>query len=299
MITHIWFYSLLPASVTLCCFILLIKAYRTHVSRSTLKLFINLIILNACQAVAYVLFAISPPIAEYAADAYLMTVYFLFIHLLFVALSLREQGEPKWSRLLYIFPILLVCMHLSGLMIESYRVEKNSLMHNDGTLAWTFDLFIIITSLVTVFIFFKNTKAHGNYARASRNIIALLSFIPLVATFSLLIFLSRTDNPVPVVIVVPIISLYIAFVFYYLSRSEVVDLSVNIGFYALMKRVRLALLLLEHINTKSELNAFYNALRKQRYSEALAKNNNDFNAAAKELNIHHTTLRNLLKEAEG
>lgn len=294
MISHIWFYSLLPAFVALCCTLLFIKAYFSGAGSAYIKLFANLIILNTFQAVAYILFAISPSVAEYAADAYLMSVYFLFSHLLLLALSLREQGEPKWGHFLYVFPVTLVAMHLSGLMIESYRVEKNSLMHNDGVLAWMFDLFIIVSSLMTAIIFFTNTKARDNHKLASRNIIALVSFIPLICTFSLLIIVSRTEYAVPVVIVVPIISLYIASVFYYISKSRIIDLT--IGPAAFFKRVRLAFLLLESLKTKGELDDFNNQLRQQRYREAMEKHNNDFNAAAAELKVHHTTLRNSLKE---
>ena len=295
MITNIWFYSLFSAVVAVFCTVLFIKAYRSRANTAYLKLFSNLVAMNILQMVGYLLFSFSPNIAEYAADAYLISLYLLFVHLPLLALSLSKQGTPSWARYCYIVPLLMVILHLCGFMVESYRIEKNALMHNDGELAYIFDAIVIISCVLTGAIFWRNGQQCDDNLRASRNIIALISFVPLILASMVLVTLSMGEHAIPVVVVAPSVSLYIASVFYYISRSRVIDLS--IGPAAFTKRVKLALLLLESLKTKSDLDTFNHQLRIQRYREAMIKHNNDFNAAADELKVHHTTLRNGLKEA--
>lgn len=296
MITHIWFYSLLPALTALYCLLLLKRIWASHGSIAYIKLFSNLMVMNTLQAVAYLLFAVSPPLAEYVADAYLISLYYLFAHLMILAVSLSEKGANTLVvRCIYVFPLLLTALHLFGYMVESYRVEKNSLMHNDGEFAGLFDLFVIVSSVMTAVIFRYNIKhIRDDQMLASRNMIALISFIPLTLIFCVLIVLSMTENSVPVVIVVPLISIYILLVFYYISRSRIVDLSIGPNFF--IKRIKLAWILLESLRTKGDIKRFQHQLEKQIIQEALKEHNNAIQATADSLKMNHTTLRNKIKE---
>ena len=296
MITNIWLYSLLP---TLVCFLGLILIQKIWVSNGAIeyiKLFSNLIAINIFQVIAYFTYSLSPSYAQYAADAYLISAYFLFTHLMILSLSLsNEPKNQRYYRYLYMIPAILTAFHLSGFMVESYRIEKNSLMHNDGTFAWLFDAHIIFSSLLTAYIFYHNIKSsRNNNILASRNVIALISFIPLALAFCLLSILSMTEHAVPVVVVIPLISIYILMVFSYISNSQIIDLS--IGFRFFLKRLQLAHLILKVLRTKQDINSFKQALEKQLIEEALMEHKNAIQATADSLRMNHTTLRNKIKE---
>ena len=289
MIEHIWLYSSLSGVVTLLCAFLSYRALSAAAPSPYVKLFANLSIMNLLQTVAYIMFAYSPSLAEYGADAYLIALYFLFAHLPMLSLCLSQKDHSKLFKYLYIVPALLAIFHLSGFMIESYRVENNSLMHNDAELAWTFDLFIILSSVATVVVFITNARqTKDDYLLASRNIIAALSFIPLVIAFSTLILLSRTDYAIPVVVVIPLISTYITLVFNYVRSTNIIDLS--IGPAAIVERFKVAYLALTVLQTRQDVDQIADKLRHQKYIEALRRHQNDYKAAAKELNIHPSTL---------
>lgn len=296
MITNIWLYSLLPILVCFLGLILVRKVWRTNGAIEYIKLFSNLIVMNAFQVIAYFMFSLSPLYAEYTADAYLISAYFLFTHLMMLALSLAKKPISEHVyRYLYLVPISLTIFHLSGLMVESYRIEKNSLMHNDGVLAWCFDVHIILSSLLTVYILYRNIKgSQGANILASRNVIALISFIPLTLAFCLLSILSMTDYAIPVVIIIPLISTYILMVFSYISNSQIIDLSIGPRFF--LKRLELARLILKVLKTKQDINTFKQALEKQLIEEALTEHNNAIQATADSLKMNHTTLRNKIKE---
>ena len=91
----------------------------------------------------------------------------------------------------------------------------------------------------------------------------------------------------------PSISLFIVCVFYYISRSQIIDLT--IGPKAFVKRLKIASLLLSSLRTKKDLDDFNRQLQLLKYTEAMQKHRNNYNAAADELKVHPTTLRNALK----
>ncbi len=295
MIEHIWFYSSLSGVVTLLCAFLSYRAWASNALTPYVKLFMNLALMNFLQTVAYIMFSFSPSIAEYGADAYLIAWYFLFAHLPMLALCLSQKNYSGWFKYLYLIPITLTIFHIFGLMIESDRVEDNSLMHKDAQLAWTFDLFIILSSLLTVIIFIVNArKIKDDYALASRNIIAAISFIPLVIAFSVIILLSRTQYAIPVVVVIPIISAYITLVFNYVRSTKIIDLS--IGPAAIIKRFKVAYMAVTVLQTRQDVDEITKQLLYRKYEEALCRHQNDYKAAAKELNIHQSTLYNHLNK---
>ena len=294
MISAFLFYSLYPTLVVVLCILLLHKAYRSNAGFPYLKLFANLALINSCQAIGYIVIVFSPPLAEYIADFYLISAYFLFTHFMQLALHLSENDRGFWTRYLYFPPIILTTLHLSGFMINDYYLENGAMLHNDGELAWIFDAFFLTASIITIITFFVNARqTKTNYLLASKNIIALISFVPFIAASSIIIILSNTAHAVPVVFIIPSISLFIVCVFYYISRSQIIDLT--IGPKAFVKRLKIASLLLSSLRTKKDLDDFNRQLQLLKYTEAMQKHRNNYNAAADELKVHPTTLRNALK----
>lgn len=296
MITNIWFYSVFPLCAAIFCLALLKKAYKANANTPYIKLFANLAILNILQCTGYILFAISPPIAEYIADAYLISLYFLFIHLLMVALSLSPHGSPAWGNYFYAFPLALTALHLMGLMVDSYRIEHNSLMHDDGRLGWCLDVFVLFSSVLSAFVFIRNNKKiQNNNVMASRNIIAIYSFFPLIGALVGLSALSKTSYALPVVIVVPAISIYIMATFYYISRSQIIDLT--IGWKGIRQRLYLLEQGLGQLNNKRDFDHLSYKWREQLYKEAMERNNNDYKAASEDISVSESTLRKFFKTA--
>ena len=296
MISAFLFYSLYPTLVALLCLLLLHKAYKSGAGLPYLKLFANLAAINICQIIIYLSLQSSFQVASYAADAYLISAYFLFTHFMQLALYLSERDRGSWPKYLYIPPIMLTCLHFSGLMVESYRLENNAILHNDGDFAWVFDIFLLSASIITVITFFINSRQIKiNHLLASKNIIALISFIPFILASSIIVILSNTEHTIPVVIIIPSISLYIVCLFYYISRSRIIDLT--IGPRAFIRRLKIASLLLSNLRTKKDLDDFNRQLQLLKYTEAMQKHSYNYNAAADELKVHPTTLRNALKDS--
>jgi hypothetical protein len=296
--TGIWFYSVFPCFAAICCLFLLFKAMRSGAATVYLKLFANLVTMNFLQAIGYVILVFSRPVAEYMADAYLIAAYFLFAHFMQLALYLSEKERGAWTQWLYLPPVILTVLHLSGMMVDSYHFEENIMLHNDGVYAIIFDVFIVLSSIVTISTFIINSRSiKQDCLLVSKNIIAVISFIPFVLSAVVIVVLSNTQYAVPVVVIIPSLSLYIVMVFYYISRSQIIDLT--IGPRAFLKRLRVASLLLSSLNTKKDLDDFNRQLQILKYNEAMQKHRNNYNAAAEELKMHSTTLRNALKDQQG
>lgn len=221
MVNAFLFYSLYPTLVVILCVLLLHKAYRSGAGLPYLKLFANLALINICQAIAYVSLEFSIIFAQYMADLYLISAYFLSVHFIQLALYLSEDDRGSWSKYLYIAPIILTLLHFSGLMVDSYRIENGVLLHNDGFFAWAFDVFIILSSVITIIAFTHNfIHNKKNELIASKNMIALISFIPFVLISTFLIVLSNTQHVISVVIIIPSITVYIVAIFYYISTYK-------------------------------------------------------------------------------
>ncbi len=296
MIHNIGFYTLLPTASTLCCVFLLNKLIFRNTSRYYVLLFANLALMNLAQTLGYLLIPYSVAWAEYAADAYLITAYFFFTHLILLAISLSGKAPSSaYLRFQYWPAVCLSILHMNGLIVESYRIDQNTLMHNDGKLSWLFDGFILMSCLATLSYLFKNLSQNNqDQILMSKNMIAILSLIPLISVFFILILLSTTPYAVPVAIVGPLICIYAALTFYYLSRDSVANLSIGIVFF--FERLKMAYLLLETGNTKRGLKQFNKSVEAQFIKEALVKNGGNIQATADYLDINHTTLRNKIKE---
>ncbi len=296
MVNHLWFYSSLPFIAAVICCYLLGKLLVKKSNIGALLLFSNLALLNIIQAALYLALSYSQVIGEYFADAYLITAYFFFAHLTLFAVSLSKKPvTPIKHYLMYVLPGVLTVFHLSGLMVDGYRFEQNALMHNDGPLAWCFDVFALVSCIAAAAILFNNIKANrGNRMLTSKNIIGLISFVPLILAFFIIILLSATPYAFPVVIVGSLITIYTALAFYYLLRDSVVDLSIGLTFF--WRRLSLAYLLLETHKTKTDLKTFTKAVEKQFINEALELHKGNIQETADYLGINHTTLRNKIKE---
>ena len=296
MIENVWFYSSLPLISALCCLFLLRKLITNKKGLVYTLLFSNLALMNLTQSVGYLVLSMSISVGKYVADVYLITLYFFFAHLfLFVCYLSNDPIKPKHRRIIYLFPFLLTFLHINGWMVDGYRIEHNTPMHNDGPLAWCFDLYIITVSLATPALLWQNIKNNlGDRMLVSKNAITLISFIPLTIAFAIIILLSRTQYAIPVVIIIPTISIYTAITYYYISRDKVIDLSIGLSFFC--ERIKLAYLLLEIHKTKTDLKTFNKAVEKQFIQEALEEQNYNIQETADYLDINHTTLRNKIKE---
>ena len=109
------------------CLFLLHKAYQSGTGLPYLTLFANLSVINFFQVIIYVFLEHSLTIAIYAADTYLIAIYFLFTHFMQIALGLSENDNVYWTKYLYIPPAILTALHISGLMVESIRVNGRTI----------------------------------------------------------------------------------------------------------------------------------------------------------------------------
>ncbi|MCF6281252.1 MAG: hypothetical protein L3J28_03430 [Candidatus Polarisedimenticolaceae bacterium] len=294
----IWVYIFLPAISALACLYLLRKLLSKKASIESMLLFSSLTLMNVWQVSLYLTWSDALTVGSYFADAYLITSYFFFTQLILFAISLSGKAVNIYPYyVLYLIPGTLSLFHIFGLMVASYRFEANALLHNDGILAWCFDLFILVACLATVSILWRNMRRYfADKIIASKNIIALVSFIPLTFVFTVLILLSRTPYAIPVVVIGPFITLYTAVTFYYLQRERVVDLSVGISFF--INRLKLANQLLEMKNTKGELKSYTKAVERQFILEVMEIHDGNIQKTADYLGMNHTTLRNKIKEYE-
>ncbi|MDH5301025.1 MAG: hypothetical protein OEW58_06650 [Gammaproteobacteria bacterium] len=291
-----WIYAVLPALSASGCIYLLKRLLAKGVARESIALFANLGVMNIVTVLFYLTWPFFPNDIDYVADAYLISVYFMCAHLWLFAVSL--SGKPVNSMLrnaLYAVPVLLTVFHLAGLMVDDYRVEHYAILHNDGVLGWSFDLFALLAAMATIATLWRNVRVHmEDKVVASRNIVALVSFVPLIAALVVVDLLSRTPYAIPVTMIGPMVILYAAVAFYYLHRERVVYLSVGIRFF--MHRLKLAYALLEIGNTKSDMRGYTKAVEKQFILEALEKHQGKIQETADYLGMNHTTLRNKIKE---
>lgn len=293
-----WLYTLLPALSVVICLFLFKKLLSNGANRECLLLFFYLILINSIQVIAHISWSYSLTLTEYLTDAYLITAYFFFTQLILFSMSLSEKPiNLLFRRLLYVFPIVFTVFHFMGLMVEGFRSEGYMIYHNDGTLAWCFDLYAIIACVATAILLKKNKrKPYDDEVNASKNIIAPISFLPVIFIFMALVVLSRTEYVIPVVVVVPLISIYAAITFYYLQRESVADLSFGIRFF--FDRLMLANKLLELDNSKDELRSYKKEVEKLFILEVLEKHDGNIQETADYLGMNHTTVRNKIKEYE-
>lgn len=161
MVEHTWLFISLAIVATISCLWLLKRLLTKRASKEFILLFGNLAVMNIFQTLGYAAWHLSPRLGELSADLYLVSAYFFFTHLLIFSFGLSKSPlTGKKFAALYIYPVLLTLLHASGLTIESYRIEQNTLMHNDGLLAPLFDIYVLFCCVGSATVFARNIKAH-------------------------------------------------------------------------------------------------------------------------------------------
>ena len=289
MTGEFWIYALYPAFAAAFCIILLAKAWKSKAAYEYINLFATLVLINTSQVAIYLVINASFKLASYFADLYLITAYFFFAHLLQLALSMSEHNRGSWPKYIYIIPVALTAMHIAGLSIESYRLESNTILHNDGTYAWCFDVFILAASLTSIITFILNTHStEYDYVLISRNLIALFSFVPFLLGVAYIVIRSNTDSPVSVVYIIPTMSLWIACVFYYITKPNIIDLTRSPkGHWEAVKLIYSAIC---HIDNKQQIEEFSKQWQLLTYKEKLRKYKT-YTRSAKALGVSESTLR--------
>lgn len=215
----ILFYSLYPAVVAVFYGMLLSRLRRINVGKYVFRLIANFLLINLAQACVYAVIVYSFKLSTYLADMYLIGVCFLFTHLLQTAFSLSWASRQSWLDYLYLLPLCLTCLHLFGLMVDSYRFEGDVILHNDGPLAWVFDGFVVVSSLVVVLVLVRNCWRIGfGNPLFLNNLIAVISLIPFILIAVILIILSNTQYVISVAVIVPSVSLYVLLVLFMVGR---------------------------------------------------------------------------------
>jgi len=286
--TSIIQFSLLPwFAVIGCCF--LVRVFKRNFELKPIKwIFYSLLGMNTAQALGYAIAPVNVAGAYIFADLYLICAYFMFATLLLFTFNLSSSSSVHTKKILAI-PFTLTILHLSGLMVEGYRFEKNTLLHNDGPLAILFDLFALTTCLSVISTSIYNIRKYaGNTQITSKSAFLFLSFMPLLASFFTLVLFSRSDNPIPATLVSPCITIYTACVFLYLSSDKIINL--RLGYRPLAQRLKLAysVLIVEnenggHLEAKS-------MVEKRFILEAFASTEKNAGKTAQVLGINPSTV---------
>lgn len=168
-------------------------------------------------------------------------------------------------------------MHLNGLLIDGYRVESNSLLHNDGSFAWVMDVYLLTALISTTTILTVNIRKHSAKILISKNILALFAFFIVILALFATVLLSMTRNPVPAVMLIPPATLITAFIFYYISKSDVIDLS--IGIHNVLRRIVIAIKYISNSSNVKALREIQDEQEKQLLQEGLERESNAKSAA--------------------
>lgn len=289
MVGDYWIYSIYPAFAVLCCSFLIVKARRSKAALQYIKLFTNFWLINLFQVFIYLSLQVSFDVATYFTDMYLIAAYFLFAHLLQLALSMSAQNRGDWFDYIYIIPVALTVMHFLGLMTDGYRLEANTILHNDTEYAWCFDAFILVSSLASIITFFFNTRStEYDYVLISRNIIALLSFVPFLLSVAYIVVRSNSSSPISVVYIVPTMSLWVVGVFYYITKPNIVDLTRSLrGHLEAFKLIYSAIC---HVDSKDQMDDFKKQWTLLHYKETIRKHRT-YPKSAQALGVSESSLR--------
>lgn len=279
--------SILPLIASILCVYLQIRLKKAQ------PLFLNLFFLAAFQAFGYWVMAVAPSYGHYLADAYLISIYFFLANLVVFAVYLTDGRVTSLLKCIYLGPVTLSVLHVSGLMVVDYRWEQSSLMHNDGTFAFLFDWFGLACLISTVSILLINSRRTRDRHIKSKNILMLYSFIPLVVMFGLLVTLSATRYAVSATIVSPITIIYVSLAYYYISAHDVVDCSSGTNFFLTRLKIAYQTLKIRNYNEAADVKKSIDDVL---IAESMARNNNNISDAADEIAVHHTTLRYKLKK---
>ncbi|MBT4492369.1 MAG: hypothetical protein HOC70_03930 [Gammaproteobacteria bacterium] len=283
--------SALPLLAVVVCGLLLAKS--TEQPAITRITFLNLLIMSAAQALSFLSGQYSQELMFRFADIYLICGYFLFANLVVFVNSLSES---RFERINYIYtlPLTLTILHILGFIVDGYRLQDGSPMHIDGALTFLADFFVIGCVVATSLIVYQNLKHNNIEVWISKNLLFLLSLVPLMLMFTFVILLSMTQYAISVVFVGPVITLYAAGTFFYLSRPRVVN--IGYGFSLFLCRLKLAWSVLESDNSRNSYKALSTEIEKQFVAEALKQHDCSIVNTADFLGLDHSTLRKKLKQ---
>ena len=153
------------------------------------------------------------------ADVYLIAAYWLFANILLLTNTLSDE-QLEHLRWVYLAPAILSVMHVAGLLTDGYRIENGSPMHNNSALAWVGDAYLIMCLLGVGAIVVSNLKRNDEVVWISKNWVFLFSLIPMVLGFGYVVVASAGPNPVSLVTIGPLMIVWVALTFYYLSRGS-------------------------------------------------------------------------------
>ena len=293
-ISILW-YSALPALSTLFCLFFVVKYIIRGEKMSSIILYLSMALMSLFQTSGYVVSLFDTSIPMFFADAFLICLYFFFSNMALFALNLNPEHRMKYSYLIYCFPIALSLLHVSGYMVESYRFEQNTLMHNDGRFAWLFDIYALLCCVTTFFsIAHANIKKSESWIVISKSKLLTISFLPIAFSFAVLALLSRTDFAISLAIAAPLLFIYTALVYHYIGGHKVIDCSTS--FRPILERIKLANEVLHAEKKKSSVKGFSSQIESLLLNELMEDYDGNFYLVAKEYGVHHITVRNKVKE---
>ncbi|MFT7222251.1 MAG: hypothetical protein ACI8Z1_003875 [Candidatus Azotimanducaceae bacterium] len=259
--------------------------HTTGISRA---LFVSIATMAFAQTAGFLIWPYSIEATFHFADLYLITGYWMFAIIVLFVNSLSEH--PLKLLLLLLAPAVMTGLHLSGLSSNGYVIRDMSPMHLDGPMSPVVDSYLIFCLGAVVGLVIYNLKQNDEDMYLSKNLIFLVSLIPLIAIFSSVIIINLLEPRVSLRAVGPITMIWAALVFGYLSRNQVISLAS--GTIAL-NRFGLVPFVLEG-NLLDNLDSLTEETEKQAILEAL-KLYDTKAAAAKALGISRAKLYRKLK----
>lgn len=293
MISNPVLFSMMCLVPALLCSYLLFRTSKENLS--LWLLFLNLAVMDLCLAIGYLSFAITNEIIYAFADTYLILVSFMFAQFFVVANSFGGKQLSE-LRFLYLAPLVVALLLLSGFISDGYIIERNSLVHIDGQLGWVFDLQALTFSLGTCYVLYRNRVNSKNQKTKRLNTLALYSFLPIVVSFAVLDILSVLNSSVPAVLVGPIVTTYTAIAFFIISKKTPIKISESLRSFVDRQRLKIAIAVLGVSANKEGVKEASKKLERYLVAEQLRKNNNDIVATSEDFGASTTHVRTIVKE---
>lgn len=240
--------------------------------------FFTLAFMSLCQGSGYIAYTANfNEISELCADLFNCGLYFMFTNLVMISAHLDERLTKKISYSLYGAPLLLVVFYATGFMVEGYKIQNQSLMHIDGVLAWVGDYYQMLCVVAFLVILCWNSVQLKDVERY-KNLAMLLSLFPLAALFGLVILLSTTEYALSFAIVAPVMTLYMAISYHFITRDSFV------------RRISLALKVLRPGFNNAETEEVVEGLHRLHMEDAL-KQSDSARGAAEAMDLPYSTFR--------
>ncbi len=283
--------SILPLLAAFLC----IKALsKSNLDISAKLLFICMLTMSLCQAIGLPIIPYSVNTAAFFADSYLITMYFFFASL--VIFVYRLSNKKNGIFFLYLIPLILTVLHLSGLMVTGYRAEQSSLMHDDGKFSFLFELEALLAIVGSLTISILNRRFEDDQIVLAKNMIISYSFIPLAMVTVLLVILSATDYAISATYVSPPIIIYSALIYGYVSNPKVIDISTGISH--LPARLKLAIDFIFISANKTELDNCFEQEEKQILMELYLKHKGNTELMANDYGVNQSYIDNKIDELD-